>query len=159
MTTRFSVEALRARGFSGFISVAELRASGCRQVPSQPGVYLALRVLEDDPAWLDANPGGRFKQRNPTVPITTLAANWVAGTPVLYIGKADNLQERLRKYINFGAGRPVAHWGGRLTWQVSGSEDFLIAWRSVPEPLAREAELIEEFVVEFQAMPFANLRR
>jgi hypothetical protein len=108
---------------------------------------------------LTKSPGGWFKQKDPTVPSATLAMNWVEGASLLYIGKADQLQRRLRQYVDFGAGKPIGHWGGRLIWQVHGSDAFLVGWAVDPEPLVREAELIQAFVDEFGAMPFANLRR
>ena len=84
---------------------------------------------------------------------------WVPGARVIYIGKADQLQRRLRQYLDFGAGKPVGHWGGRLIWQLSGSENLEFAWVADEAPQLREAALLQAFVDEFGVMPFANLRR
>jgi hypothetical protein len=105
------------------------------------------------------SPGGWFKGKDPTVDVSILESNWVNGSDVIYVGKADDLHRRLRQYIDFGAGRPVGHWGGRLIWQLSQSTDLLLAWTVDRAALAREAALISDFVEEFGVMPFANLRR
>jgi hypothetical protein len=159
MFSPFSVEYLTSIGFTGFASVAQLGAGRCRSLPRQPGVYVVMRDEKALLLPLESNPGGRFKGSDPTVPVPMLRTRWIERAPVLYIGKANQLQRRLQQYMDFGAGKPVGHWGGRLIWQVDGSKDFVLAWAVDPEPLAREAELIRAFVVEFGAMPFANLRR
>lgn len=94
-----------------------------------------------------------------------LAANWVEGAAVVYIGKADwrkrgkhPLRQRLREFADFGAGRPVAHWGGRLIWQLEDSAELLIGWMPTPDESARavEVRLIEEFRAIYGKPPFAN---
>ena len=47
-----------------------------------------------------------------------------AQTPILYFGKADALRKRIKDLVRFAAGEPVAHWGGRYLWQISGSSSF-----------------------------------
>jgi hypothetical protein len=157
--SRFTRAALKSQGFAGFKTVADLQATRCASVPREPGVYVVLREPIDSPKWLTKSSGGWFKKKDPTVPATMLEANWVDRTGVLYLGKADELQQRLRQYVEFGAGKPIGHRGGRLIWQVVGSNDFVVAWLPDSEPLSREAQLIQSFVDEFGVMPFANLRR
>jgi hypothetical protein len=159
VTSAFAAAALRSQGFIGFKTVSELQATRCDAVPREPGVYVVIRESREAASWLRKSSGGWFKQKDPTVPAATLAVNWVDGTDLLYIGKADQLQRRLRQYMDFGAGKPIGHWGGRLIWQVDGSKEFVVAWAVDPEPLRREAKLFQTFVDEFGAMPFANLRR
>ena len=159
MTGPLSIEALQEAGFVGFATVADLRASRCRQVPPNPGVYVVLRDGDSEPEWLDKSTGGWFNHRNPSVTTTFLAANWVAGTAVIYIGRSNDIHKRLRLLVDFGAGKPVAHWGGRLIWQVAGSEGFRVAWLPSASPEFLEAGLIQGFVDAFRAMPFGNLRR
>lgn len=76
---------------------------------------------------------------------------------VVYIGKAHELYTRLKAYARFGAGEPVAHWSGRLIWQVAGADELLVAWRPGS---ARELEklLLARFA-ELHAgrRPLANL--
>ena len=159
MRSAFTPAALLSAGFQGFQTIAALRADRCSTVPLDPGVYAVLRMDPLPAAFLTKSPGGWFKGKDPTVDLSILEANWVERSPVIYIGKADELQRRLRQYVEFGAGRPVGHWGGRLIWQLSGSADLQVAWRVDAEPLWLEAGLIHAFVDEFGEMPFANLRR
>lgn len=104
--------------------------------------------------------GGHFKSKDPTVDVETLAAHWVPGASIIYIGKADQLHRRLRQYAQFGAGRPIGHWGGRYIWQIVGCQQLPVAWRALPDgsdARGEETKLIQEFVTSHGARPFANL--
>jgi hypothetical protein len=63
---------LEHEGFRGFVAFATLREEGFGQVPPSPGVYVVLLEGHDEPEFLESNPGGRFKQRDPTVEIDVL---------------------------------------------------------------------------------------
>jgi len=154
----FRRTALTRDGFAGWVRFEALRAQ-IDQVPSVGGVYVVVRESHGRPEFLDANPGGRFKGRDPTVPFEVLRANWVDDAEVVYIGKADQLRRRLRQFADFGAGHPIGHWGGRLIWQLADSEMLLVAWkRTLAEvvPRAAEAELIARFRAAYGKPPFAN---
>lgn len=148
--------ALEECGFEGWVTFGELEA-GLPDVPSTGGVYVVLRK-GSDAEFLQANPGGRFKGRDPTVADDALRANWVDGAPVIYIGKADNLRRRLREFMRFGAGAPIGHWGGRLIWQLAGSATFRIAWCETPGRVPKdvETELLGSFRAAWGKAPFAN---
>ena len=91
---------------------------------------------------------------------------------VIYIGQAggvrngkwsdSNLRERLKKYFDFGLGKPVGHWGGRLIWQIENSDKLIVCWKELPDkvkdPCKEESKLIEKFKTTFGKRPFANLR-
>jgi len=102
--------------------------------------------------------GGWFKGKNPTVTQDSLIANWVDDAEVVYIGKADQLMRRLRQFADFGAGKPVGHWGGRLIWQLANIDRLLVAWKETPDrnPIEVEADLISEFRQAYGKPPFAN---
>ena len=102
--------------------------------------------------------GGWFKGKDPTVPREALIANWVDGAEVVYIGKADQLKRRLTELADFGAGKPIGHWGGRLIWQLPNIGALLVAWKETPGrvPVEVEAELIEQFRLTYGKPPFAN---
>jgi hypothetical protein len=80
------------------------------QLTSAGGVYIVCRA-NSEPAFLDANPSGRFKGRDPSVSNEALRANWVDGAEVVYLGKANSLRRRLREFARFGEGEPIGHWG------------------------------------------------
>ena len=145
-----------------------LRECKLQCVPGQPGdigVYLILRVKEDDPAFMERSTGGYFKGRDPNVATEVLSSHWVPGTPVVYIGKAGapgkaaTLRSRLRQFLSFGAGRNLGHWGGRLIWHLPDTDDLLVCWKRTPSlvPLVVEKQMIQAFVDSFGSRPFANL--
>jgi hypothetical protein len=159
MSERFSVEGLRHAGFGGFVPARQVFLDRAAAVIGGPGVYVVLRTAQTAPEFLEISKGGHFKEKDPTVASSVLRARMVAGTPVLYIGKADSLQRRIRQLLDFGNGRPVGHYGGRYLWQLAGSDEFLIAWRTDPSPRAAETELLDAFISEFGSLPFANIVR
>lgn len=160
---KFNREGLIKAGFEGFLTIQALRDGHINRVPAGGGVYVVLRESKTAPTFLKNSTGGWFKEKDPSVTENVLRARWVAGTPVIYIGKgegAKGLRGRLKQFIDFGAGKPVGHWGGRLTWQIEDASEFVVAWRPVGEgEAARDAEttLFDEFEQQYGSLPFANL--
>ncbi len=94
------------------------------------------------------------------MPIDVLKAKWVDGAHVVYLGKGDNLQRRLKEYTRFGRGEKVGHWGGRYIWQLADSAELVVAWRKCDAdvtPRSLEIELMQAFVVSYGRLPFANI--
>ena len=83
-----NLESIRSAGFSGFVPIREFRANKLRDVPNEMGVYLVLRLNSEAPIFLERNPAGHFRGKDPTFPVEELQRNWVPGTPVIYVGKA-----------------------------------------------------------------------
>lgn len=153
---RFTRAELEAAGFEGWQPFSALLESD--GVPAVGGVYAIWLEPPVAPDFLEANPGGRFKGKDPSVSAEVLEANWVTGAEVVYLGKADVLRRRLRDFARFGAGRPVGHWGGRLIWQHARSADYLVAWCPTPGqvPVDVETDLIADFRSIWGKPPFAN---
>lgn len=151
----FSRDALEASGFVGWLPFSAIRGSAC---PSTGGVYVVTYARDGPVAFAERSCGGWFKGRNPAVPRDALRSNWVEAAEVVYIGKADRLRRRLTQFADFGAGRPVGHWGGRLIWQLPDVEALLVAWKETPGrvPVDVEAELIADFRQVYGKPPFAN---
>jgi hypothetical protein len=161
-----SVVGLREYGFRGFLSVARLRESLCVEVPVERGVYVVVRDTFLPPKFLERSVGGRVRQVDPTVSVEVLSARWVEGAMVLYIGRARGpgvrslLQQRVKRYIRFGQGRAVAHYGGRFIWQLRDHRALLLAWMPTPDedPAAVDARLQSAFLASHGRLPFANLK-
>lgn len=151
----FTRRSLEAAGFVGWLPLAAIRASTC---PSSGGVYLISYSSDGPVAFSDRSCGGWFKGRDPSVSREALLANWVDDAEIVYIGKADRLKRRLTQFADFGAGKPVGHWGGRLIWQLPDVDKLLVAWKETPGslPVEVESELIEAFRRAHGKPPFAN---
>jgi len=161
----FDLEDLRRRGFSGFVTLRELR-SNVERVPDAHGVYAVLRLSHSQPAFLEKSPAGWFKRQDPSRPIAQLRAKWVSSAPVVYFGKAGpsrdrTLRRRISEFLEFGAGKPIGHRGGRAIWQLADAADLLLAWKHVSgsSPRQVESELLAEFESHFGSLPFANFQR
>lgn len=160
----WSGEALSQGGFVGFVPFDALPATG---VPTAPGVYAVLRTSGAPPTFTETSGAGRFKGKDPSVSPDVLAAKWIDGPEVVYIGKATRgsagrrgLQKRLDEYRRFGAGEPVGHWGGRYIWQLADKGDLLVAWNVTGEDAPTvESRMLHDFVERYGVLPFANLRR
>ncbi|MGN6366846.1 MAG: hypothetical protein ACTHN5_01015 [Phycisphaerae bacterium] len=163
-----NIDSLRADGLTGFVTVRELRACNLSCVPGKRGdigVYVMLRMTDGVPTFLPASTGGRFKGRDPNVALDLLKAKRIADSQIVYIGKAGapgksaTLRSRLKQYLDFGAGRPIGHWGGRYTWHLPDSDDLVVGWKLTLDAVPREVEqkMIREFTEAFGGRPFANL--
>lgn len=154
------IKELNDAGFTGFIPVSELREGGLKMIPDFSGVYMVLRVSDVAPKFLATGSGGRFKGKDPNVPVEELKANWVEETPVLYIGKATSLRKRISQYLRFGQGKPVGHWGGRYIWQLADATQLLFCWMPVDGNAdAVETDMICSFRERYGSRPFANLTK
>lgn len=158
--TRLDRNGLTQMGFGGFVTFQELRSDWLGLVPKGPGAYVVVRESDAPPAFLSDNPGGRFKAKDPTVPVETLELKWVEGASVMYFGKAGVLQRRLREYAAFGSGKPVGHWGGRYIWQLADSAELRVGWMKCTPPDTEailEVRLLEAFRATYGRLPFANI--
>lgn len=152
----FDRAGLEDAGFRGFVRFSGLNHA---DVPATGGVYAVLRDARMKPVFLSANPGGRFKGKDPTVDPARLAARWIEGCSVIYIGKATKLQTRLEQYRDFGSGRPVGHWGGRFIWQMERANEHVVCWKATHEnPRDAEIALLSRFRKAHGRLPYANIK-
>lgn len=162
MTARksdFTRRALTADGYQGWTTFSTLRPGGGTKIEHGGGTYVVLGVTDDPPICLEVTPASWFMGLDQTVPPEQLEVNWVAGARVLYIGKADDLDERLRCMAAFGAGRRVAHRGGRLVWQRAEASALLVDQMPVRAgftPKTDEDDMIDCFRQAYGQPPFAN---
>ncbi|MFG1805017.1 hypothetical protein [Streptomyces sp. NPDC049040] len=152
---------LEERGFRGFVHFSLLAT---QLLPLDGGIYIVIRASDAAPTFLTTSTAGWRKGNNPAVSTSQLAAKWVEGAEVLYIGKADagtpanhGIRGRLRQYARHGLGG-TSHHGGRYIWQLQDSDALLVAWKPTPDPRGEENALLAEFETLHHALPFANLR-
>ncbi|MCH8034838.1 MAG: hypothetical protein IH950_13915 [Bacteroidetes bacterium] len=137
--------------------------NNCTNVPDKKGIYF---VIIDEPVeFLQKSVGGRFKRKNPTVPLQKLKDRWVDNTLVVYIGQSGGgtssatINKRMKQFMKFGQGQPVGHWGGRLIWQIKNNRKLKICWKTLTnnDPREIEKELIQQFENHYFKKPFANI--
>ena len=167
MFTPISAAMLEAEGFAGFVTIGQLHRSGCAEVPDERGVYVVL-VRGDAPhGFLARSTAPLWRKQDPTEREDVLAAHWVEGARLLYVGLApgpgvrSRLRQRVKRFLRFGHGSVVAHWAGRYIWQLRESSRLEVAWRSCGEaedPAAIERALLARFERQHGALPFANAR-
>lgn len=124
--TTWDETGLEAVGFSHAHHIYDLDLA---QVPREPGVYVVLRPGDEgEVAFRNPGSAGRFRDREPNVEIELLEAGWVDGVDVLYVGKTNDLRQRIGLLRRFGKGEPVAHWGGRYLWQLEDAAALRVAY-------------------------------
>lgn len=150
-------------GFEGFLPLHSV-LENLSLIPGKPGIYIVVVKKRSRAKFRSSSAAGRFKRRDPTIPVRKLREKWVPDARVVYVGKAGpavngSLRTRIRELVQFGSGKPVAHWGGRALWQLDGIWEALIAWKAVAsDPYNAERQMIKEFISRFGRLPYANLR-
>jgi hypothetical protein len=160
-----SIPALEADGFTGFLTIGQLHSGACLDVPDERGLYVVLRRGDAPHEFMARGSAPAWRGMDPSVSRDELTARWIAGATVLYVGSArgpgvrSRLRQRIKRYLRFGHGRVVSHWGGRLIWQLREASRLVIAWRpcgDAEDPAQLQADLLARFEQAHGAMPFAN---
>jgi hypothetical protein len=162
-----SIAFLESEGFEGFRTVGQLYADGCEEIPNLRGIFAIVRESLAPPEFLAKSPAARFRDTDPTLPIEELETLWVPGAQILCFGRARGpgvrslLKQRIKRYLRFGHGRHVAHWGGRAIWQLSDRSTLRVAWKPTPkdDPARAEGAYQDRFERHYGALPFANLKQ
>lgn len=178
----YAIKELESYGFhiDGYDSVASLMNRNLNQVPTAGGVYAVITLDQDMPEFIVWQYGDKYKKKDRKTkeeiirPLMysreELEKSWLSETSIVYFGKADNLNERLKTYIRYydrlkectqtcEEFNQVAHRGGRSIWQVKGAEDFILVWMKTPNAVPKdvEAKLIQDFKSNHGGCrPFAN---
>lgn len=154
-----TLQELKENGFEGFVKVGELKRDyRNREIPHTSGIYLILYLAAGHPQFIYPGTGGFFKGKDPNISIERLNSKWVANEAVIYIGKANDLNSRLRQYMRFGCKENVGHYGGRYIWQIADADKLVVCWKEFEEAREKEKEMISCFKEKHNGMfPFANL--
>jgi hypothetical protein len=154
---------LKSDGFAGFRPFDSLEIV---RVPQGTGVFAVLRPNEYEPHFLKGSTAGVFKKKIPTLPAEALFGEWEDGADILYIGKAGpgskgnrGLRNQIKEFLDFGRGLPPGHWDGRLIWQLTHTDELIMAWKELPAEEVNQAEAAYHaaFVADHGRLPFANL--
>lgn len=159
-----SIAFLDGEGFEGFRTVAQLYADGCEEIPNLRGIFAVVRESLDPPLFMPKSTAAHFRDTDPTIPVAELETRWVPGAQILCFGRARGpgvrslLKQRIKRYLRFGHGRHVAHWGGRAIWQLRDHSALRIAWKPTPkdDPARAEDEYQHRFETHYGTPPFAN---
>ena len=144
--------------FEGWQPLLNFAPSSC---PQGSGVYAVVYSGTLPIRFRQASSGGWHKGWNPSVSTAILQERWIPETRLAYIGKSTALKSRLRTLRDFGQGKAVPHWGGRLLWQLDETESLQIGWLPTHDidPRVIEREMLDAFARIFNRLPFANLVR
>jgi len=159
------IDGIDCSSFCPSTRIKDLQLTNCEDVPTQKGVYLIIRYSLGKPNFLEKSVGGYYKGLYPSYRKDDVVSNWVDGARVLYVGKASGkkgLRQRLRQFVQFGLGKPVAHRGGRLIWHLKDNQDLTVRWfeSGDRDPEEVETTLIKIFKdVHRGKRPFANLQK
>lgn len=159
-----NLASIKEAGFTGFKTVEQLW-NDYSVIPDERGVYLILNPDCTMKQFLSKGVGGYFKGKDPNLSVPQLTSNWVDNSHVLYIGQAGGngssatLRKRLRQYLEFGRGKPVGHYGGRLIWQLFHHKELIVVWKILKDSNPRDEEgwFLREYLNYYTKLPFANL--
>jgi len=160
---QFTRKGLKAEGFAGFRPIRSLETM---RIPQGTGLFTVVAPEDFQARFLTKSTAGISKKKDPSLSAAALAAEWVDGAVVLYVGKAGpgskgnrGLRRQIQEFVDFGQGKPPGHWDGRLIWQLADAGSLTIAWKELPagQLAGAEAGCHAAFVEEFGRLPFANL--
>jgi len=128
-------------------------------------VYALFRESVAPPEFMARSSAPQFRGENPSVAPAELNERWVSGAQILYFGRARGpgvrslLKQRVKRFLRFGHGRVVAHWGGRFVWQLRDASALRVAWKITgdQDPMRTEGRLQKRFLERYGRPPFANV--
>lgn len=146
-------------------SFEELMDGKIGEIPTDSGVYFVLAHPEFEYNYLSLSDGIKTYKGKPTSKSLEKLQHVGnihkdSGSQILYIGSANNLQERIKQFMNWGyelVDRP--HSGGKMLWQIKNNKKFKVAYMLSREPEQDESIMIDQHVIEYHCFPFANEKR
>jgi hypothetical protein len=129
-------------------------------IPSGAGIYVVF--LPPDVPFEVRQSIGKAIHASPA-PVADLHEKWSrinsrTSTDILYIGKGDNVQKRVRALARFGAGKARNHKGGEWMWQVTHIRSAKILIVACPhgKQVPFEKWLLDSFSDQHRDWPLAN---
>ncbi len=147
---------------------SSLKNGDIEKIPETPGVYFVTCHKDYDYSYLTMTEGIKsYKGKSTVKTIDVLKGigdkHKRSGSTILYIGKADNLQVRIRQYMNWGYNvKDNPHSGGKMLWQLKNNKLFNVSYIEIDDkedPEKIETHLIDQHIIEYHCKPFANEKR
>lgn len=147
----------------------QLKEGKISEIPNASGIYWVIMPETFVMNYMKETDGPKFgkKGRKMAYEINELY-KWGehyrekgTGDYILYIGKAKNLQNRIRQYYEFGYNdeKHHAHEGGRAIWQLENNKELLIKFQECNDEERTETELLDKYILKYGVLPFANRKR
>lgn len=76
----------------------------------------------------------------------------------LYIGKAKDLQKRIKQYISYGLNKGKVHKGGRAIFQIEDYKQLEIELIYTNDYVLEEKKLQKQYLIDNKVLPLANWR-
>ena len=151
-----------AFAFEGLLARARLTdRANWTDLPRAPGIYLVCWTGAEQPIFSDGT--GEAKCATP-VSARCLQERWkhinqAEPTDIIYIGKGDDLRNRVRALARFGIGKAKNHKGGEWMWQITDIPELKIILHTCPlgKQVAFEGFLLERFCKQHGSWPLANI--
>lgn len=134
--------------------------SSWRDLLDSPGIYVVqlkhdanLELLETCALAVHATacPPSELHKKNKRI-------QRAGSTDILYIGKGNNIRDRVRQLARFGVGRARNHAGGEWLWQVTRIGEATVVMQSTPsgKQVPFEDWLLDKFHLSHGDYPLAN---
>jgi len=158
----FKQQDLSAAGFMRFVALADLvdpQGPERKGIPHKPGVYVILRRNPNAPSFTEHSCGGKSPEKRNDASRQDLAAGWVDGTELIYVGEGADLRDRVAQLVRFGRGTTDGHAGGKWIWRIEDCWSLVLGYQRLESKEAAveaEGHLLSEFKRQFDVLPFAN---
>lgn len=145
--------------FSNPYNLLEIRNRNYEDIPHNSGVYvifvpedISITILETSAVSSDFSRKPRIRSKE------ELIQKYEAGDQeIIYIGQSNNLNRRLKEYIDQGFGRSLSHRGGIVLFQIKEWPSLQLIFIESEEPKRLENELLKKYKDNNEKIrPFAN---
>jgi len=140
------------------MTVESLYGDRCANVPQQGGIYFVcvpegftVTILEHTTAITEHGGDTLLYAAG------MLREKYQRGDKrILYIGKGDVLNMRIRQLVRYAYGEVNNHRGGRALWQVEGNKQLVVGWFACEDAAAWESNLLHQYQAAHCTLPLAN---
>ena len=123
-------------------------------ITKQSGVYRVLNLENVPITILDSSTNKKFD----AYPVSDLQERYDKSkqNTILYIGKGDNLHERIKQYVKFGLDLVDNHKGGRSIFQIEDYKNLYVEIILCDNCECVEKNMLLGFKNQYDGLPMAN---